>query len=439
MKPPLLAVLLCTVATVSFAQDEPETTHFTNVHVFDGVSDERIENAHVLVEGNLIVAVSTDPIEADGATVIDGGGRTLMPGIIDNHTHLSMVTVPVADLLFSEPSYALVRATRDAEEMLMRGVTTGRDMGGNIFGLKRAIDEGIILGPRIYPTGRFLSQTSGHFDFRTQTETHRAFTGIEPAPDRMRWTYTVDGVDQVLAAARENLRLGASQIKIAAGGGYASPTDPLLSTQFTFEEMKAAADAASDFGTYVTMHAYAPKAVNRAIDAGIKDVGHGQLLDRETLERMAEEGVHLSTQPFTVCNEPQLDEFSNTKLAQVCAGTENMYRLVSEIPDLIVTWGTDLFNVPSADDQVQQLDRLSQWFEPVDILKMATGNATSLLAMSGDKNPYPAGPIGVIQEGAYADMLLVEGNPLEGVAVLGDMDNLKVIMKDGVVYKNTLN
>lgn len=179
MKPPLLAVLLCTVATVSFAQDEPETTHFTNVHVFDGVSDERIENAHVLVEGSLIVAVSTDPIEADGATVIDGGGRTLMPGIIDNHTHLSMVTVPVADLLFSEPSYALVRATRDAEEMLMRGVTTGRDMGGNIFGLKRAIDEGIILGPRIYPSGRFLSQTSGHFDFRTQTETHRAFAGSD--------------------------------------------------------------------------------------------------------------------------------------------------------------------------------------------------------------------------------------------------------------------
>jgi imidazolonepropionase-like amidohydrolase len=350
-----------------------------------------------------------------------------------------MVTVPVADLLFGEPSYTLVRATRDAEEMLMRGVTTGRDMGGNIFGLKRAIDEGIVAGPRIYPSGRFISQTSGHFDFRTQSETHRTFSGIEPTPDRLRWTYTVDGVPEMLAAARENLRLGASQLKIAAGGGYSSPTDPLLSTQFTFEEMKAVADAASDFGTYVTMHAYTPKAVNRAIDAGIKDVGHGQLLDRETLERMAAEGVHLSTQPFTICNEPQLDDFSNAKLAQVCEGTANMYRMAAEIPDLLVTWGTDLFNVPSADDQVQQLDRLSQWFEPVDILQMATGNATRLLAMSGDKNPYPEGPIGVIEEGAYADMLLVDGNPLDGVAMLGDQENLKIIMKDGVIFKNTLD
>ena len=362
-----------------------------------------------------------------------------MPGIIDNHTHLSMVTIPVPDLLFSHPSYATVRASRDAEEMLMRGVTTGRDMGGNIFGLKRAIDEDIVHGPRIYPSGSFLTQTSGHFDFRTQTETVRAFTGIQAVPERLGWVFTVDGVSQVLAAARENLRLGASQIKIAAGGGYASPTDPILSTQFTFEEMKAAADAASDFGTYVTMHAYTPKAVNRAIDAGIKDVGHGQLLDRETLQRMADEGIHLSTQPFTICDEPQLDDFSNAKLATVCEGTAKMYEMIKEIPGLNVTWGTDLFNVPSADDQVQQLDRLSQWFEPVEILKMATGNATSLLAMSGDKNPYPECPIGVIQEGAYADMLLVEGNPLEGVAVLGDTDNLKIIMKNGQIYKSTLN
>ena len=234
------------------------------------------------------------------------------------------------------------------------------------------------------------------------------------------------------------MRLGASQIKIAAGGGYASPTDPIMSTQYTFEEMKAAADAATDFGTYVTMHAYTPRAVNRAIDAGIKDVGHGQLLDRATLQRMADEGISLSTQPFTVCNEPHLSVVSNAKLAIVCAGTANMYELIKEIPNLKVTFGTDLFNVESAADQVQQLDRLSTWFEPVEILRMATGNARDLLAMSGDKNPYTAGPIGVIEAGAYADLLIVEGNPLDDISILGELDNLLVIMKDGVIFKNTL-
>lgn len=432
-------LILCVIGSAAMAQDDTQSIVVTNVHLFDGVNDARLENANVLIDGHLISQISTDPIEAEGATIIDGQGGTLMPGLVDNHVHLSMVTVTVPDLLFGEPTYPLVRAVRDAEEMLLRGVTTGRDMGGNIFGLKQAIDENIVPGPRIYPSGRFLSQTSGHFDFRTKTDTHRAFSNIEPTTDRLGWVFTVDGVPQILAAARENLRLGASQIKIAAGGGYASPTDPLFSTQFTFEEMKAAADAATDFGTYVTMHAYTPAAVNRAIDAGIKDVGHGQLLDRETLERMAAEGVHLSTQPFTVCNEPQLDEFSNEKLNTVCQGTANMYQIVSELPDLNVTWGTDLFNVPDASDQVEQLERLLDFFEPVEILKQATGNATSLLAMSGDKNPYPDGPIGRIVEGAYADLLIVEGNPLEDLSAVTDANNIKLIMKNGEVYKDTLN
>ena len=154
---------------------------------------------------------------------------------------------------------------------------------------------------------------------------------------------------------------------------------------------------------------------------------------------MSDEGVHLSTQPFTLCNEEKYDDISNAKLEVVCEGTANMYQMVKDFPDLVVTFGTDMFFELDPSDQVQQLDRLSQWFEPVEILKMATGNARSLLAMSGDKNPYPDGPIGVIEEGAYADLLIVEGNPLEGVAILGDPENLKLIMKDGVVYKSTLD
>jgi imidazolonepropionase-like amidohydrolase len=156
----------------------------------------------------------------------------------------------------------------------------------------------------------------------------------------------VDGVPEVLAAARENLRHGASHIKLAAGVGYLSPADPLLGNQFTFEEMKAAVDVASDWQTYVTVHSYHPSAINRANDAGVKDVGHGQLLDEATLKRMAKEGVFLSTQPFTVCSEPQLDDFSNAKLAQVCKGTAFVYETAKKIPNLKVIFGTDLFFVP---------------------------------------------------------------------------------------------
>jgi len=157
----------------------------------------------------------------------------------------------------------------------------------------------------------------------------------------------VDGVPEVLAAAGENLRHGASHIKLAAGGGYASPADPLLGNQFTYEEIKAAVDTAADWQTYVTIHSYHPSSINRAIDAGVKDIGHGQLLDEKTLRRMAQEGVFLSTQPFTVCNEPQLDDFSNAKLAQVCKGTEFIYETAKKIPNLKVTYGTDIFFSPT--------------------------------------------------------------------------------------------
>jgi imidazolonepropionase-like amidohydrolase len=337
------------------------------------------------------------------------------------------------------PAYNHIASTIDARDMLMRGVTSVRDMGGASFGLKQAIDEGLVPGPRIYPSGALISQTSGHFDFRYQNQDHPRFGGVRSEAENENYMHVVDGVPEVLAAARENLRHGASQIKIAAGGGYSSPTDPILGTQFTFDEMKAAADAASDFGTYATMHAYTPEAVNRAIDAGFKDVGHGQLLDEKTLRRMAKEGIFLSTQPFTVCNESQLTAVSNAKLAIVCKGTAYVYQMAKTIPNLKVTYGTDIFNDPeAAPNQVKMMDRLSDWYEPVEILKMATGNMTELFKMSGMRDPYPDGDLGVIKVGAFADMLLVEGNPLEDIKVVGELDNLLIIMKDGKIYKNIL-
>ena len=394
-----------------------------------------------LVEGNLIKAVSTDAIDAGGATVIDGGGRTLMPGLSDTHTHIAFGSLSQGEFLTGLEGYNFIHSTIDAKAMLMRGFTSIRDMGGNTFGLKKAIDQGIVAGPRIYPAGGAISQTAGHGDFRFPNQPHPNFGGSMAAPYQQGHGFLVDGVPEMLSAARENLRLGASHIKLMAGGGYSSPADPLLGNQFTFEEIKAAVDTAADWGTYVTVHAYHPSAIERAIDAGVKDVGHGQLLSKEILQRMADEGVFLSTQPFTVCEEPQLDAFSNAKLALVCEGTANVYQWAKEIPNLKVTFGTDLFFVPADmfEEQAKMMERLLPWYEPVEILRMATSNAGELFTFSGDmRDPYLEGTLGTVAEGGYADLLLVEGNPIEDLAAVTNSDNLKIIMKDGVIYKNTL-
>lgn len=433
-------MMILTFTLASFAQNE---IVFKNVRVFDGTNIELSGATEVLIVDNKIQEISANASgSASGnATIIDGGGRVLMPGLADTHTHIAFGTLSQMEVVAGDPSYNYIHSTKDAKAMLMRGITVVRDMGGNTFGLKRAIDEGIVPGPRIYPSGSIISQTGGHGDFRLPNQQHPRFGGkVEPLYQQGQGSL-VDGVPEVLAAARENLRKGASQIKIATGGGYSSPADPLLGTQFTYDEVKAAVDAAANWGTYVTVHSYHPEAINMSIDAGIKDVGHGQLLDKATLQRMAKEGVFLSTQPFTVCNEPQLDEFSNSKLAIVCEGTKNMYEWAKEIPDLKVTYGTDLFFVPEEmfEEQIKMMERLLPWYKPGEILRMATGNAGELFKMSTLRNPYPDAELGVVKEGAYADLLLVEGNPLEDLSAVTDTENLLIIMKDGKVYKNILD
>ena len=441
-----IAALILGMAIVSTTAAQDETAPdgpilFTNVNVFDGVSEELITNANVVVTGKMITAVSTEDMAVAGGRVIDGGGRTLMPGLSDTHVHLAFATIPMAPFLTGDPNYAMIFATRDAEAMLMRGLTSVRDMGGNVFGMKQAIDEGVIPGPRIYPSGGAITQTAGHNDFRFPNQTHPRFGGTIAPLFQQGHAYIADGVPEVLAAARENLRYGASQIKVMAGGGYASPADPLTGTQYTYDEIKAAVDVARNWDTYVTIHAYPPEAINQALDAGVMDVGHGQLLDKKTLQRMAKDGVFLSTQPFTVCSEPQLSDFSNSKLALVCKGTEFVYETAKDIPKLKLTYGTDMFNLPKDvfATQVKQMERLLPWYEPVEILRMATSTAGELFKMSGLRNPYPDGDLGVIKAGAYADLLLVEGNPLEDLGAITDQDNLRIIMKDGKIYKNTLN
>ena len=447
-KSSISSILMMLVSITCYGSDTPANTNdkkppqllITNVRVFDGLRLELSEITQVLVEGNTIKQVSPSPTVSGDATLstIDGGGRVLIPGLIDAHWHTMLAALPMADLLSTRVGYAHVVASAEAKATLMRGVTTVRDMGGPVFGLKRAIDENIVTGPRIFPSGAFISQTSGHGDLRAENRRNPRFGGSVYNIETDGFFVIADGVSEVQAAARENLRLHASQIKLAAGGGYASQSDPIDSTQYSFDEIKAAVGTAEDWGTYVTVHAYGDRGVNRAIDAGVKVIEHGQLLSESTIKRMSKEGIWLSTQPFTDCHEASLTEISNEKLAQVCKGTDNMYKLTKKYPRLKVAWGTDMFfSSEMSAKQVQWLGRLTKWYSSAEILKMATGSNGELLKLSGLRSPYPK-DIGVIKEGAYADLLLVEGNPLEKVSVLGDTENLRVIIKDGKVFKNTL-
>jgi imidazolonepropionase-like amidohydrolase len=246
----------------------------------------------------------------------------------------------------------------------------------------------------------------------------------------------------VLAAARQNLKQGATQIKIAIGGGVYSFYDPLDVTEFTDDEIKAAVDAASDWGTYVTAHVYTPKGVLRGIRNGLKTIEHGQLMDDETAREMAERGVYLITQPFEADESLKAiaDPIQWNKYVQVVDGWERTAELVKK-HGVKMGFGTDLVFAPDMNGtQADFLARFSPWFSNIEMLRMITSTNAEILALSGARNPYQEAPLGVIEEGAYADIILVDGNPLEDVAILGnDGANISLVMKNGEIFKNTRN
>jgi imidazolonepropionase-like amidohydrolase len=337
--------------------------------------------------------------------------------------------------------YGAQIANREARRVLLRGFTAVRDTGGNVFGLKRAIDEGITDGPRVYPSGAAISQTAGHADFRFYAEPHRLRSGQYSLQERFGNAALADGVPEVLALTREQLRLGASQIKVMAGGGAYSNYDPLDVKQFTFEELQAAVKAASDWNTYVTVHVYNSEGIHRAITAGVKCIEHGHLADEDTIRLMAEKGIPLSTQVLTyvaTASMPGMTEVNKRKFQQVQEATDVVMRLARK-HKVLITFSTDLVGTPENQAlQPKEFTERTKWFLPVEILRQATSNAAKVLAMSGPRNPYP-GKLGVIEEGAYADLLIVEGNPLENIRLLEEPEkNLALIMKDGKIYKNSL-
>jgi imidazolonepropionase-like amidohydrolase len=415
---------------------------FEDVRIFDGKGGTTALSppSNVLVRGNVIAEISTGPVEAEGAVRIAGNGRTLMPGLIDAHWHAMLIRVTPAQS-FGDVGYVNLVAAAEATDTLMRGFTTVRDVGGPVFGLKAAIDEGIVAGPRIYPSGAVITVTSGHGDFRQLTDLPRTIGGMLTRMEQVGGAMVADSPDEVRVRAREQLMQGASQIKLTAGGGVSSPFSPIDVSTFTEAELRAGVEAAENWGTYVAAHAFTPAAIQRSIAAGVKCIEHGMLMDEETARLMAEKGIWLSMQPL-----PEglrlgfpVGSVQRAKADEVWPGIARTYELAKKY-NIKTAWGTDvLFSAALAKQQGAILASLSRWYTPAEALIMATSTNAELLELSGKRSPYP-GKLGVVEEGALADLLLVDGNPLENIDLIADpADNFKIIMKDGVIYKNTLS
>ena len=419
------------------AQQSPAVL-FQNVRIFDGKNGALSPPSNVLVRNNKIEKISAAAITAD-AQVISGGGRVLMPGLIDAHWHAMLVRPTPVSALNGDVGYNNLLAAAEATSTLMRGFTTIRDLGGPTFGLKQAIDEGLVAGPRIYPSGAVITITSGHGDFRQLSDLPRTIGGMLSRMEKLGASMVADSPDEVRLRAREQLMQGASQIKLTAGGGVASPFSPLDVSTFTEPELRAAVEAAENWGTYVAAHAYTPVSIQRSIAAGVKCIEHGHLMDDATARLMAEKGIWLSTQPFLDASAASgLGPAEQDKLRQVVTGTDTVYALAKKYR-IKTAFGTDvLFSQALAERQGAMLASLTRWYTPAETLIMATSTNAELLSLSGKRNPYP-GRLGVVEEGALADLLLVDGNPIDNIKLIEDpAKNFLVIMKGGKIYKNLL-
>ena len=416
---------------------------FQNVRVFDGKSSALSPPTNVLVRGNKIEKITAETsrrIAAPIPTIVNGDGRTLMPGLIDAHWHAMMVRPTPAGALTNDVGYSTLLAGAEATDTLMRGFTTIRDLGGPSFGLKRAIDEGLLPGPRIYPSGAVITVTSGHGDFRQLSELPRTIGAPLSRMEQIGGSMVADSPDEVRVRVREQLMQGASQIKLTAGGGVASPFSPLDVSTFTEPELRAAVEAAENWGTYVATHAYTPAAIQRSIAAGVKCIEHGHLMDDATAKLMADKGIWLSTQPFVdMGGAAALGPDEQAKKKQVLDRHGQRSMRLAKKYKIKTAFGTDiLFSKALAERQNSMMINLTKWFTPAEALTMATSTNAELLALSGLRNPYP-GKLGVVEEGALADLLLVDGDPLTNIELIEDpAKNFVVIMKDGKIYKNTL-
>jgi imidazolonepropionase-like amidohydrolase len=400
-----------------------------------GPSDVVVRGA--TIESVIPTAAESVPAGPD-ARVIDGGGRVLMPGLIDAHWHATFVAVSAGVALTADPGYLHLMAGREAQRTLLRGFTSVPDAGGPSFALKRAIDEGAIAGPRIYPSGAFITQTAGHGDFRMRHEVPRA-CGTLSHGEVTGASTIADGVDQVLRAAREQLLLGASQLKVMAGGGIASPYDPIDVTQYTEAELRAAVEAAEDWGTYVMVHAYTPRAISRSIRAGVRCIEHGHLADDPTAQLLAETETWWSLQPF-LDDEDAYQPPRPGRPGQAAPGHRRHRPLLCARPQarrqgrLGVRHSVRRLPGRPPGPAAGQDDPLVYPGRGARLGDIGERRAARPLRT---RNPYP-GRLGVVEPGALADLLLVDGDPIANIDLLADPDrSLLVIMKDGRIHKDS--
>ncbi len=406
---------------------------FANCAVLDGTRNERREDHHVLVADELIREVSDRPLSSEFAEIVDLKGRTLMPGLIDAHVHVIAVDQVLARLAERPISLVALQAGRVLEGMLQRGFTTIRDAGGADGGLAEAVEEGLVRGPRIFPSGQALSQTGGHGDLRPRTRSVSvvACACCEAGAGLAR---IADGVAECRRAARDELRKGATQIKIMASGGVASPYDPVWNLQYSEEEVRAIVEEAHAWHTYVMAHAYTPEAIRRSIDFGVRSIEHGNLIDRATADHVA--GADAFVVPTLVTfdamhrfgRELGFPEVSLGKLGDVReAGLRSLETL--QAAGVKIGFGTDLLG-PMHRHQSREFVIRAEAMTPFDIIRSATTINAELLNRAGE--------IGAIAPGARADIIVVDGDPLANISLLdGQGDHLTHIMKAGVFYKKS--
>jgi imidazolonepropionase-like amidohydrolase len=445
-----LLILLMPLA-LNAQEDTPSQTLITNVNIFDGFSDKLANGMSVLIQDNHIVEVGKS-ISAPGATVIDGGGRTMTPGLIDMHQHV-MLNPPEGTASYQTRwdgaaggAFAIHHMNKD---MLMKGITTIRDIAGDPLDIAKAIDMGLLPGPRIYSSGGSISQTGGHGDWAGRNVPAEILAGHMDMSQRTANTWVVDGPDEVTKAVRLNLRRGAAFIKVMGGGGVASEFDPLEIMGLAADEVARAVEIAADNGTYVATHAYHDASYNRLLDLGVRSFEHGFLVSEKTVKRMASMGedVVWSFQCFVSVNtfgsyESMPAFFTHEqklKGVAVGKGVRAMSKWMNE-HDVFTVGGSDMFG-PGLVERIKEdiTCNVGVGFSPAQALNHWTGNAGKVLNWSGPKNPYPTYHLGRIAPDSYADILLWEGNPLENIDLILDESKLDLIMKDGVVYKNTLD
>ncbi len=404
---------------------------FENARVLDGRSDEGEHDRFVRVAGGLVTEVSDRPIADAGARRIDLRGRTLMPGLIDCHVHIVSVFADPAESTKLPDSLVALHAARMLKDMLHRGFTTVRDVGGADYGLQQAVEQGLIDGPRLVICGKAFAQTGGHVDYRTRYE-----TGAPPQNSRLgSTTYVCDGVDACRFAAREELRRGAQFVKVMANGGAASSRFPVDSLAFSIEELSAFVEEAENAGTYVSGHLYSDRSIRRAVDCGVLSVEHATLITPETARAMKQKGAIAC--PTISAYEAQLREARTLGLsADVVAKLEYVSQKSPESLEIMrdagvpMAYGTDLLG-PLIRYQADEFVIRGRTLTAIEVIRSATTHAAALLRMTGK--------VGTIAAGAFADLIVLDSDPLADLSVFGDQRRMPVIMKGGMFHKNQLN